>query len=871
MTVRNQAMTRPSIAGTRLTAPLALVSALVAFCWPALSVADTNKAGVVTALAGQAHVVRTSLTQPLSLKFKDDIFHQDKINTAENSVVRVLLGGKALVTVRELSTLTITEETGRSTVDLQQGAVVAAVARKQMKPGEIIEIRTPNAVAAVRGTVLAVEVIPPVGGQGMAVTNLHVLKGLVEVSAPGAPTTASVSVGAAQSVSVTGNAMGQVRPTPPGVAAQLVQSVQTPRQHTGSPSGASQQVIQTGHMQAAALAQMLAPAPGQPQQGTPQGQPQQGPPQGQPQGSGPPLGPLLSGSPALSPMFGPQGPSGPGQFVRPLIVNAQSGPGSLVQTYIQTGTQDFSGSQPALSGSQSLRFFNGVTNLTNQGPLILFNNTTQTQSGGGGGGGGGGSLVQAQAGSQTTLAGPLLQANNSTLSGSSSILSVLGTLSSSTSSGFVALNQSTVTVGGIVSVPVEGNLSLAGPLLTTLAGNLTLSNDILSVSGTLRSTAATALVQFNGTTVNFTGSGTDIASILGGTLALNGPLLTMVSGSPTVTIGGDILRAGPATITGPAGSSLVNVRSGTLSVRGDAFDLGPGTKLTLGGSLLLAENGGLLVVDGAVVKSSSGSVVSSTGNAPLISLNSGTHSLANVSTPDGATIFALKGGATATEVIEGVTLTLGTDRPLQGAGATLSSSLVRLDGATLNTQQILKMDTALLEASQPLLYLAGGSTLQTGTDAFSLARAKLSLLSHSVSLDGSTLDVLNGSLYNIGGSLLTVNNDFINLVNGSKININNGFLINISGTSVFVVNNALANFNNSLTNTITVKNSNVPGFISGTYPFIRVLFVNGAAAGQLTLSGTLVRNGSSANFLFPNGGSLIRLDGPNAKIVLKGN
>ena len=37
---------------------------------------------------------------------------RDHIATAEKSVVRVLLGGKALVTVRELSSLTIKEETG---------------------------------------------------------------------------------------------------------------------------------------------------------------------------------------------------------------------------------------------------------------------------------------------------------------------------------------------------------------------------------------------------------------------------------------------------------------------------------------------------------------------------------------------------------------------------------------------------------------------------------------------------------------------------------------------------------------------------------------------------------------------------------------
>lgn len=40
------------------------------------------------------------------------------LRTAEKSIVRVLLGGKALVTVREISVLTITETPGRSTIEL---------------------------------------------------------------------------------------------------------------------------------------------------------------------------------------------------------------------------------------------------------------------------------------------------------------------------------------------------------------------------------------------------------------------------------------------------------------------------------------------------------------------------------------------------------------------------------------------------------------------------------------------------------------------------------------------------------------------------------------------------------------------------------
>ena len=54
----------------------------------------------------------------------------------------------------------------------------------------MIEIRTPNAIAAIRGTVLVVELIPEPGGSAGApryTTKVHVLHGLVEVSDPKNP------------------------------------------------------------------------------------------------------------------------------------------------------------------------------------------------------------------------------------------------------------------------------------------------------------------------------------------------------------------------------------------------------------------------------------------------------------------------------------------------------------------------------------------------------------------------------------------------------------------------------------------------------------------------------------------------------------
>lgn len=134
-----------------------------------------ERAGVVTTLEGQVTVMRASLQQPAPLKFKDDIFVKDRIATGENSVARILLGGKAVVTVREHSVVTITEVPGLSTVDVAAGRAAVAVAREKMRAGDLVEVKTPNAVAGIRGTVIVAEVLD---AQHSVIT---VLKGVIDV------------------------------------------------------------------------------------------------------------------------------------------------------------------------------------------------------------------------------------------------------------------------------------------------------------------------------------------------------------------------------------------------------------------------------------------------------------------------------------------------------------------------------------------------------------------------------------------------------------------------------------------------------------------------------------------------------------------
>jgi hypothetical protein len=197
--------------------------------------------GVVSTLIGEATVARGTTTKPLALKMRDDVFMQDRISTKERSLVHVLMGGKALLTVRELSVVTITEDGGRATVDLQSGKVGLAVVRQRMKPGEIIEIRTPHAVAAVRGTVLVVEIIPGSGGDsqvdaGAGSTNVHLIHGKLDVSLASNRKVLPIQLESLQSVTASSHGLGAVRPLTPEAAAAVTANLKMNQPSRPGPS-----------------------------------------------------------------------------------------------------------------------------------------------------------------------------------------------------------------------------------------------------------------------------------------------------------------------------------------------------------------------------------------------------------------------------------------------------------------------------------------------------------------------------------------------------------------------------------------------------------------------------------------------------------
>ena len=156
---------------------LTLAVALIA--WAPAGAESPRRAGIVTAVSGTATVTRASLQTPRALHFRDDVMLHDRIATGDQSIARILLGGKAVVTVRERSVVTITESPRISRVDVETGKVALAVAKERMRPGDSIELRTPNAVAGIRGTVVVAEV----SLQGSAPsTRFTLLTGLFEVA-----------------------------------------------------------------------------------------------------------------------------------------------------------------------------------------------------------------------------------------------------------------------------------------------------------------------------------------------------------------------------------------------------------------------------------------------------------------------------------------------------------------------------------------------------------------------------------------------------------------------------------------------------------------------------------------------------------------
>jgi hypothetical protein len=146
----------PTDGAVSIAASLTLVAAFLSSVLAVL--AQAPAIGEVTRLTGSAIVERAGAATRIPLKVRDAVYLRDRVTTLEESILLMLVGGKAVVTMRETTSLTSNEAPGVATLDVSAGSIKLAVLTVRLKPGDAIEVVTPNAVAAVRGTVLVVEV-----------------------------------------------------------------------------------------------------------------------------------------------------------------------------------------------------------------------------------------------------------------------------------------------------------------------------------------------------------------------------------------------------------------------------------------------------------------------------------------------------------------------------------------------------------------------------------------------------------------------------------------------------------------------------------------------------------------------------------------
>ncbi len=631
---------------------------------------EGGSVGSISNVTGKAMIFRGDQPDlPVDVSFNAPVVLGDRIRTGAQSMLAVLVGEEALVSMKEFSEMKVVEEQGLPRlVHLLNGQVCVSTKQK----GEPVTVEVPGTTISVNpGSMASIQVIPQSLGSSPPLNTAKVLPSLLHRTTfmvpegehvvqanpgenedvvinvkvgEGSVSLVSHAVGkvpvvlqAKQAVKIVGNSIGQPYESP-----ELhcrVQDVQQDPQHTATPKQTKEQIIEVQQRQANQLVQIL-------------------------HGTASSVGASISQPPLpVPPVINNEvipttpNPEGGGEDVGAPIAN----PG---ESLVQSANSLLNINEPflvALPGSTTidgppviLALNNFSGSLSDIDPAILLENFTpqaaselfsafqdpnnpdalmaglrvqSSQAEGGAKVFGGLQLTDSevsassefvqigQSGSaQSTtvqLFGALLELENSTFAGEEVLIALRNAVLNAQES-----NQPFVILTGQGSA-----LSLQKSLLTTNPSTLMAPNGALLLQDGSTVTINGSVVELNGSTWNGTGGERALVTVEGGSeLTVQGPIISAQNGSTVnlpggvlsvngseVNIGQDFVVLDNANVQAPNG--LIQARNNSLTtIEGYVLALNGNASVTTNGVPAVTLAGSRLVADGFLHMTTSGAI-----------------------------------------------------------------------------------------------------------------------------------------------------------------------------------------------------------------------------------------------------------------------
>jgi hypothetical protein len=368
-------------------------------------------------------------------------------------------------------------------------------------------------------------------------------------------------------------------------------------------------------------------------------------------------------------------------------------------------------------------------------------------------------------------------------------------------------------------------------------------------------------MRLSDSSLTLTGTGLPLMQFgLDGSTPATQPGIGLIARGSTITTDGAVLATGQGFIplganptrTGASSQALVQLTDSSL--RASTLLMSHGGTVDLVGAPLLSAANSHLTFDSAVVDSGVGGHIQSGTTAPLLALNGGTL------TSNGH-LFVVSG-----ELLDAASDLVA---PLRTAGVLLEAT----NGAAVDVAgNALRLDTALLQATMPILHLVGTpdqqAMLRTGGSTLDLFKSRVVGVGPIVALDRGLISVTDGPLLRLtDGSTMVVNGDLLQLLNGSKINVVNGPLISVSGRgSLLDVTGALVSFGGTGGNEIVVNNRSAPT------AEMRQIPISTTTGGSITIGPRPITNPHLGSITVSPGGSAIQAtDGGGVTIAAPGD